>query len=569
MHPFGLPEIRLHIAQYLSRHSLTVCARVSKDWQATFDPLIWQDINVRADYSSSSPFTTIPPVELVIQNAGWIHRHCCDYQVVAKGFRNKLFCTSLKSLDLSAYNNLSCHAGVLPDQIMIERHRDTLQELDLNFAPWNDSTEIWNVVGSCERLERLVVKQAMISPRNWSTCWRVWSQVRVVELYTYFYESTRNNGGGTQSISPWSTMTGCAPAKIQELKINLCAGVKDKDQVQWLKLCPDLTDLSWEIPMHVKPTVDPSPMKLLATVLREDNRSCVNDGSPQGPFCPNLISLTMNGCSYVEQDLVEYLRTRTRVGLKVLSLQQGAFGPESWKTILQGFSPLNLAALRTLNLRDSKQVTGAMAQEMMCSLSGLRVFSATTMTDADLLRDPRPWVCLGLTHLALEFELSPLESDFDSDVDSDDGDDDQVKNKDSATMARMNQRRLIMTQLGRLTALQILVTNERRQGYVHMNSRRGTMDTYYRLTLDFSLASGLDLLRGLRNLNKLSMINAWLSLSEEEIHWMVKHWPSLESVEAVLHPEDKTKDELMMMLREAKIQCSPQRYPSDGWVTLC
>ncbi|KAG0042966.1 hypothetical protein BGZ83_011992, partial [Gryganskiella cystojenkinii] len=36
------PELRHHIGHYLSRHDLTICARVNKAWSATFLPLIYK-----------------------------------------------------------------------------------------------------------------------------------------------------------------------------------------------------------------------------------------------------------------------------------------------------------------------------------------------------------------------------------------------------------------------------------------------------------------------------------------------------------------------------------------------
>jgi len=44
--PIEIPEILLHVAHYVPKGILLVCARVSKAWHRVFIPLIWKDIKI-------------------------------------------------------------------------------------------------------------------------------------------------------------------------------------------------------------------------------------------------------------------------------------------------------------------------------------------------------------------------------------------------------------------------------------------------------------------------------------------------------------------------------------------
>ncbi|KAG0052684.1 hypothetical protein BGZ83_002293, partial [Gryganskiella cystojenkinii] len=529
------------------------------DWQATFDPLIWQDVQVRLDKFSSS---TSPPLELLIQNAGWIHRLHCEENVMSLVLKHQLTCPSLKSLNLlarAAANAATKNPTVaLPEQTMIERHRDTLRELSLNFLPWTGA-KIWEVIESCPKLERLYVEHGLIQWDTWSTRWRAWSKLRVLHLEAYFHEFQDDKG---VESTLRSTLVGCERTRIQELRIGLCSGLTLSEKIEMLRHSPELTTLDWTIPS--KPLAGPTALKLLSTHLRGDQ--CGSGSGKQEPFCPNLVSLTMNGSAYDEQDLIEFLETRTNVGLTALSLQGGKFSPRAWATILQGFSPQHLAGIRKLNLRVSKQVNGTMIQDMLCSLPGLDDFAATTLTDADLIQDPRPWVCLGLTRLELDFELSEVDimstltDDTDllsslslksaSSAESVTADKHSMK---SAVTQRNERRQVIMRQLGRLTALQILST-DRNLPHRRRRTAERIFERSYPAALDFSFNSGLEHLHGMKNLQRVLQLKAYLFMGEAEIHWMLKHWPSLETFDGALHPDLETRNSLVALLRSAKIQ---------------
>jgi hypothetical protein len=212
-----LVEIRLHLAKFLSKQTLTVCARVSTEWRNSFQPSIWQDINIQLsnaaspvlstandkDTTTKTASATIPPLEKLIENANCIERLVCGVRTVPLVLRDQLTCRSLKSLDLSAVimQRSQTHAkpkqGVpitandvavvtLFEETMIQRHRDTLQELKLNFLPWW-GTGIWDTIGSCTRLRSLTVKNAVISSSDLTKIWKVWSSLKKLELSAYFH----------------------------------------------------------------------------------------------------------------------------------------------------------------------------------------------------------------------------------------------------------------------------------------------------------------------------------------------------------------------------------------------
>jgi len=58
INPLDLPEIRLVLADVLPLHALTVCARVSKDWNRSFKRPLWRHISLRIQVNKASPSST-------------------------------------------------------------------------------------------------------------------------------------------------------------------------------------------------------------------------------------------------------------------------------------------------------------------------------------------------------------------------------------------------------------------------------------------------------------------------------------------------------------------------------
>lgn len=63
-HPLDLPEIRTRIGHFLTSKGLACCARVSREWHASFHPLLWADIQI--------PDSCISPTVPTLQKNAWL-----------------------------------------------------------------------------------------------------------------------------------------------------------------------------------------------------------------------------------------------------------------------------------------------------------------------------------------------------------------------------------------------------------------------------------------------------------------------------------------------------------------
>ncbi|GJJ74265.1 hypothetical protein EMPS_06623 [Entomortierella parvispora] len=69
IHPLDLPEIRLVLADILSLHTLTVCARVNKEWYRSFMPPVWRHTSLQAEAERTGASSArAPTLELAIKH---------------------------------------------------------------------------------------------------------------------------------------------------------------------------------------------------------------------------------------------------------------------------------------------------------------------------------------------------------------------------------------------------------------------------------------------------------------------------------------------------------------------
>ena len=69
--------------------------------------------------------------------------------------------------------------------------------------------------------------------------------------------------------------------------------------------------------------------------------------------------------------------------------------------------------------------------------------------------------------------------------------------------------------------------------------------------LNFGLDDGLEALKGLRRLKDLNLTGAEQQLNEQDIQWMLKHWPRLRSFRAYYNPDRPLHVILLDLLKNA------------------
>lgn len=272
------------------------------------------------------------------------------------------------------------------------------------------------------------------------------------------------------------------PAKIQILRISGEDNrpIVHRAQICFLKQCPDLIRLRWRDQSFCGVL---SPMRRLANAIRDE-----------GHRWEHLEALDLpNLC--LSEDLMVVIES---LQLTELNLAGGHFDLNCWKGI-QERCPRHLTTLRILNLGRgcrSYQVPGSIIQGLLCSLSSLEELTTDTLTDQEILKDNRPWVCERLRVLILSFHLyRPSEN-----------------------------QSLVFSRIGQLTRSEHLDLGMSRTWRWEGNGVIGLNPTLQK-------GGGLNELQTLRSLKRFicPYLNS-LEWTKSEAQWALKYWPRLEGI---------------------------------------
>lgn len=83
---------------------------------------------------------------------------------------------------------------------------------------------------------------------------------------------------------------------------------------------------------------------------------------------------------------------------KQFNVHSTTFDFASWSIIKE--IPRYESTLQDLSVSSCSHVTGTMVHDIMCSISGLKTFTANYIKDTNLLEDTRPWLSLGMKNLS-------------------------------------------------------------------------------------------------------------------------------------------------------------------------
>jgi len=510
-HPLGLPEIREHVAKFLSRHELTICARVSRNWNKSFQPWVWR----RVKLVSRSCWTTNTkdlPLSIFIRNADFIQKLDGFGDVI--GHLEQVTCSKLKALTIRHWD---CES----QSSVIYQHRRTLTELSFDIMGYShhsaDSEKFnhgrWEAAASCPLLQKLTVVQDQVAEQDWSLWSSIWSQVRSLRLILVKFQIPSSSEPTFSSQnSHRRTVAAChlgslPKTKIKQLTLIRTSGLTClEDELEFLRLCPDLERFEW-IP---------------ASDYYQNDGATVGNQTPIGDtlaeialLCPKLSRLLLTLNATREDEIIPFLDTRAGGTLEELTLDTSIwFGEPSWRII----QSRHWSSLRILRLHRSGLMKGVWVQEIMCGLPSLEVFTAPWLQDIDIENDPRPWICLGLTQLTLCID-----------------------------MVKSSSQSMIMERLADLTNLRYLdLTKTLTMG---KNSRE-VSDLVF---LQLSLSHGLGLLSTMRNLESLMLFDTNQDMNENDARWILEHWPRLKTLCGTLNSSSDVHSALWAILYESGV----------------
>jgi hypothetical protein len=217
-----------------------------------------------------------------------------------------------------------------------------------------------------------------------------------------------------------------------------------------------------------------------------------------------------------DEDLSQILDSLRR--LTCLNIPESNFGEMAFRSLMR--HPF----LEKLHLKDAKNLSSKLIQQIMTNFPNLTEFSGTRLeacdivgvvkgskeadeTDEGVTREEeslmytpsQDWVCTKLTYLYISIrglEGKPRE-----------------------------WHRRIFRQLGKLNQLRNL----------DIDSTNPDDDEPCRDGLDFRPEAGLDEMAGLKQLECLDIAGLWQDLEHEDVEWMVKTWPKLRELYALAH----------------------------------
>ncbi|GJJ72682.1 hypothetical protein EMPS_05040 [Entomortierella parvispora] len=472
------PEVFLLLVQYLDLNARANCARVSRSWHKAFLPSIYDHVRV-----SFCDEAVIPSHDILQKHARLIGTLTFENgKGVIDSALPTLYCPHLTTLNIRIQGARGMDNGGL----LLQRHQKTVLHVTYGRKA---SKDLINTLAGCPQLGRL---QLSLMPfaglKDFISFYdQVLSRVRVLVL-----NSSLTIG---EAVEPFELTSGPRAALIQDLNLNdhtyeEVPGMRSAHY--WLlEQCPRLVRLQWYC-SNTRASLRP-----LVAALQVAN-------------CWDYLEVVALSYSTIDnRDLSNLLRQMVRLTeleLRCRLLDQGA-----WEAI-KSF-PHHLKTLRVLNLSGCDHLPSSAIQDILATLWGLQVFKANRVSDKAIQEDDeRPWVCLGLKELQLQFDLFIP------------GTTDKILDRISNLMELEHCRFEIFNRV----------------------PRKATF-----VPFSLKLDQGMRTLRTLRKLKKLSVTGCW---GESEAWWVREAWPDLEEVWNV-HADDRAQ----WILYKVNFNCSRKR----------
>ncbi|KAG0377294.1 hypothetical protein BGX24_006358 [Mortierella sp. AD032] len=532
--PVTITEILLHIASFLNTRSLRTSLCVSKDWYTTLCLLLWQRVYLwhcpdEYDPDIGPSFSNLRQHASLVNSLDvYSHKFPKSCGPDPMDGNKPLFFPNLAVLKIDTHYNKSYKDKEI--FLFMERHQATITNLTLSSFHTVELTPI--LAHELPLLTRLSIK-------NWDfhglpsvfmdKYHTLWSRVLSLSLYQFKlfntdHEAWKNLGMATDLLEQ------APPTKLQELIMITNESGTDRAQIRLQLLfilnSPNLVRLEWATrcvecdyeTYEDEEVVEEGPMAQMARVIKSGR---FYQGRQQ-----QLESLGLGESEFTIQDL-DIILNSFQSSLKELSLNSTNFDEDSW-TLIKGHYPGYLSTVTVLNLDDCL-LLGSQVQDILCSITSLKVFKADYIKESDLEHDHdrgRSWVCLGLKELSLGFiRQTRRESD--------------------------RGQYLFLEQLSRLSRLELLnleksttesETDEDEED--EEPDRRNPVvdvDSKCQMVLILTLAEGLDCLKPLRRLRELKvpMDHQWdgdeqgckrCVWTEAEARWVTHNWAVLEKL---------------------------------------
>ncbi|KAG0343733.1 hypothetical protein BG004_005038 [Podila humilis] len=589
MHPFDLPELRYRIATFLVHEtkSLAACARVCKCWNQVFNPFVWRQLSAT-----------------VLLPRGHLHRQALEHN------GHLIEDLTIGKLDQTRYclDHISrLKILQIEDERLVGLSQDPIENIFLNLEHFNQNGvqinknewmgQLQTLLRQNKSLKRLRLKMDRFepTPQFWETV--VQACQNLVEIQCVFATLTLSQ------LEPF--LATCSATRIQSLVLQHCqfdpfqieilaqysfdsitsltiainANLDVEHQLQWMRCCPNIENLTWIV---VRTFSQTTVVSEFCTILSD--------------HCPKIEALVISNHQFEAHHLARILYSAHRLNKLVLKSDSGTssmlndsevmtalskhfdylreveFGQDQihveWKSVLRFLMRCprleslvahgRVSIQNAVNTNDNLQLNMEEVNVAQVNSPGTE---SVVVGERDGEDTPEPnlpsqaeasqqWVCLGLHKLQVTLTLPEPSITMRYPP--------RVGTSTAAPSAShfMTQQNL-MIQIGRLTKLRELLLGQGSMLLMYEFSH-----SHYR-GLDFRLSAGLQKLAGLVGLERLNIDGTPQQLGTAEIMWMLRQWPMLRLIEGELHSRTEERVALEDMLRSFGFQT--QRGRAQRW----
>ncbi|KAF9097885.1 hypothetical protein BGX29_007875 [Mortierella sp. GBA35] len=484
--------------RYAQRATLKALTLTCQSFHQHFTPQLWANIEVATGSKRCQPDAVA-----IRNHAHWIHT-LKYYGSLSQEYYDISF-PNLVRVDCREWLDARRHD---PEQWDLNwsrliRLNPTIRDIHIGAGNPTDYNEIWEtIVASLENPRRLAVggtdMRAVPGPGRkafWIACAQFEEiDFRGVDQTKSSSSSSNRDDDGFMKVLDFS--------RLERLNYSLLDRPRQPaNLLKWIGTCSNLTRLHWgcdtgSSPGHIPlQDIDTTPVWGFVHTDISSTPGVLQDfiNLAERSAWPQLDDLDLQNLPGSDEQFAALLGHLPP--LKYLSLPPARGGGAAYFEPLRG---RHFDSLRSLNVSAFRGFESSKALKVLQNCPQLEEYAARRVSLKDLRSSPLAWVCLGLKRLTVFFA----------------SDCDEPGPGDST---------LLFDQLSRLNRLELLDVSQTWEYIIHGQ-----------VTLEkapqWRLNSGLSQLSTLTRLQHFNVAKTGQDFNDEDIDWMLVHWPRLEKV---------------------------------------
>ncbi|KAF9097937.1 hypothetical protein BGX29_007850 [Mortierella sp. GBA35] len=550
-----VPEILRKISSYLPGNAFTACLQTCRSFHTILTPLLYNQLTLVQEEEKRPSVEALKRYVHLVGALKFDLFMSVEYLTV--GYKGLHSITMVNQADHRQFQ-VGSDGEIMEALLVIIRENSALRKWTL-FNPWPRlSSDVWRELSS--------LKKVLVGPDGHSAAAAAAGRNRGVDVLDLTRISV------THEAKHWF-LRACADAKElrmldvafmysngrsddyqqflqlekrppqgRKVQIVEFSGYNVIDQLTFLSHLVEARHIAWTSPAAGRMPIQTRPLPTFADLEKFVKPTTF----------PKLRSLDLTGIP--DRQLVKFsgecvgyiLRCVPENQLEVFRLQGSTFGPRGAEALKRQYPCLQDLRLEPGTIEEQSELI----QEVMESCPKLTVLKAG-MLSVHHIRKGKPWVCWRLKELAVHVDL---ETDRAGAVE-----DKSLKYDEAYSQKYKNSVQYVFELLGRMTDLVELDTSMAYRGPMCWLELTGRYQhPYWRLLYQTNFH--LDLLAGLKKLEKLDVSNMMQELEQEDLEMMVRNWPMLKTVSGGLARKPIRHTELAEFLQAKGVQIGKNRY---------